>query len=112
MGRAGDGVALVVDNRHDKLALLLRTKDVLRSVTEKPIGVIINRLSHRKRNPYYTAAVIPDVNADKEVIAQTHASNGHNGNGNSNDQKPEQVMATPIAPMAIAEQSTGSSTPK
>jgi len=100
LASTADGVALVVDNRHDKLALLLRTKDVLRSVTEKPIGVIINRLSRRKRNPYYTAAVIPDVNADKEVIAQTHASNGHNGNGNSNDQKPEQVMATPMAPMA------------
>jgi capsular exopolysaccharide synthesis family protein len=95
-----DGVALVVDNRHDKLALLLRTKDVLRSVTEKPIGVIINRLLQRKRNPYYTAAVIPDVNADKEVTPHTHASNGHNGNGNGPNA--EQVMAAPIAPIALA----------
>ncbi len=65
-------------------------------MTEKPIGVIINRLSRRKRNPYYTAAVIPDVNADKEVTPHTHASNGHNGNG----QKPEQVAAAPMAPIA------------
>ncbi|GAC1381656.1 MAG: hypothetical protein NVSMB33_08520 [Ktedonobacteraceae bacterium] len=109
-----DGIALVVDNRHDKLAMLLRTKDVLRSVTEKPIGVIINRLSRKKRNPYYTAAVVPDANAEKTVVASTYTSNGHNGNGNGksngNGQKLDQIAASP-SPMVNPSSLSGYAVP-
>src|SRR6266516_3677831 len=45
-----DGVAMVVDATHDKIALLLRAKAILRSLTHTPLGVILNRLSHQKRN--------------------------------------------------------------
>ncbi len=51
-----DGVALVIDARHERLPLLLRTRDLLNSLTRTPAGLIMNRLARSKRNSYYAIA--------------------------------------------------------
>ncbi len=53
-----DGVALVVDARHEKLPLLLRTKELLNSLTRTPAGIIMNRVARSKHNNYYASAYI------------------------------------------------------
>ena len=75
-----DGVAMVVDARHDKVALLLRAKDVLKSLTHTPIGVIMNRASQRKRNPYYAMAYTDESVMETTALKQKSTVNG-NGNG-------------------------------
>ena len=49
-----DAVALVVG--HEKVALLLKARAILKSLTHTPVGVIMNRVSPRKDNPYYAIA--------------------------------------------------------
>lgn len=49
-----DAVALVVG--HEKVALLLKARAILKSLTHTPVGVIMNRVSPRKENPYYAIA--------------------------------------------------------
>jgi capsular exopolysaccharide synthesis family protein len=83
-----DGVAMVVDARHDKIALLLRAKAVLRSLTHTPIGVILNKLSPSKRNPYYAMAYAEDSANEGIPSGQKYSSNGH-------DVGPEQVANVP-----------------
>ncbi len=53
-----DGVALVIDARHEKLPLLLRTKELLNSLTRTPAGIIMNRVVRSKQNNYYASAYI------------------------------------------------------
>ena len=53
-----DGVALVIDARHEKLPLLLRTKELLNSLTRTPAGIIMNRVARSKHNNYYASAYI------------------------------------------------------
>jgi len=53
-----DGVALVVDARHEKLPLLLRTKELLKSLTRTPAGIIMNRVARSKHNNYYASAYL------------------------------------------------------
>jgi hypothetical protein len=78
-----DGVALVLDSRHDKLGLLLRAKEMLSSLAHTPAGVILNRMPRRKRNSYFASATPSVSSAEKwvHVAAQASTSNG-NGNGN------------------------------
>ena len=56
-----DGVALVVDSRHDELELLVRARDVLYSVTDRPAGVILNHLTRKHGDTYYADAFIEEV---------------------------------------------------
>lgn len=85
-----DGVALVVDARHDKLALLQRARDVLYSLTHKPTGVIMNCLSTGGGDSYYAAA--PDTKKPELIPASL--------NGNSSEirpvQRPEPLVAEPV----------------
>ena len=84
-----DGVAMVVDARHDKIALLLRAKAVLRSLTHTPVGIILNQVSQRKRNPYYAVAYAEDTAS--MLSGQKYSSNGYDvTNGRS-----EQAGAAP-----------------
>jgi Mrp family chromosome partitioning ATPase len=57
LANMADGVMLVVDVRHDKLPLLLRSKELLGSLTRVPVGVTLNRASPRRRNAYF--ATVP-----------------------------------------------------
>ncbi len=79
-----DGVAVVLDSRHDKLPLLLRAKEVLVSLTETPCGVILNRLPRRKDNRYYASALQLNPKGEQWVAMTAHEGNGH-GNGNGHD---------------------------
>ena len=81
-----DGVALVVDARYDKVNLLLRAKAVLRSLTNTPIGVVMNRSAQRKRNAYYAMAYNEESATAGTAFKQKSASNG---NGHA-----EQVVGT------------------
>lgn len=65
-----DGVAWVVDAGHDKLSLLLRAKEVLNSLNHTPAGIIMNRLSRRSRDSYYSSPYSTGATArDWESIA-------------------------------------------
>lgn len=117
-----DGVAMVVDFRHDKIPLLIRAKETLTSLVHTPVGVIMNRLPLEKRNGYFATAVIDTPRAEKlapvSLAAAGDTGNGKmpfsgnrngngssnmlvNGNGNGNGQTSEPMIAsapTPIAP--------------
>lgn len=93
-----DGVALVVDSRHDKVAVLLRAKAILRSLTDTPIGVVMNRLSRRRRNPYFAVAFAEDAAFDAAAPGPKYTRHGDtrgNGHNGTNGQRPEPVVATP-----------------
>ncbi len=49
-----DGVAIVVG--HEKVALLLRARSILKPLTHTSLGVIMNRVSTPRHNPYYAMA--------------------------------------------------------
>ncbi|HYT35129.1 MAG TPA: AAA family ATPase [Ktedonobacteraceae bacterium] len=95
-----DGVVLVVDARHDKVSVLLRARAILKSLTNTPVGVVMNRLRQKRHNPYYAVAFTEDMAAETPAsgpkytrFADTHANgNGHNG---ANGQRPEPVVAAP-----------------
>jgi tyrosine-protein kinase len=76
-----DGVALVVDSRHDKLPLLQRAKELLDSLAHVPVGIILNRFPQKRRNSYYAVAVPGVVVIDAQRSAQAYAGST-NGAGN------------------------------
>jgi capsular exopolysaccharide synthesis family protein len=78
-----DGVALVLDSRHDKLKLLLRAKEMLSSLAHTPSGAILNRMPRRKRNSYFASASPVGSAPEQWVSMPVHGSPG-NGNGNGN----------------------------
>lgn len=69
-----DGVALVLDSRHDKLGLLLRAKEMLSSLAHARTGVILNYMPRRKRNSYFASATPSDLSAEKWVQLSSQAS--------------------------------------
>jgi len=95
-----DGVALVVDSRHDKIKILLRAKEMLSSLTHTPAGVILNRLPHRKRNNYFASASPVDATAEKLVRIATPASNG-NGNFSIYERRGEAPAINPVVPSPV-----------
>ncbi len=99
-----DGVALVVDVRHDKLPQLLRTKELLLSLTHTPAGVLMNRLSRRGRNHYY-ASVFPTSKEDYKDWVSVPASNG-NGKVSANGERVDRAIGMHISlPVSQREQS-------
>lgn len=74
-----DGVALVLDSRHDKLKILLRAKEMLASLTHTPSGTILNRLPRRKRNNYFVSAPSSDAPSEQWISVPVNTSSG-NGN--------------------------------
>ena len=86
-----DCVLMVVDVRHDKMALLLRAKELLAALAKVPSGVVMNRVSRRKRNNFYATAPVVNVAEKVEMLApaQNHNGNGHNG---SNGQQADAMM--------------------
>lgn len=85
-----DGIALVLDVRHDKLEILLRAKDVLADLTHTPVGVVLNRLSGRKRNRYYASSY-----PTKSATETWEPVQAYNGNGHNREQAPESHVLVP-----------------
>jgi capsular exopolysaccharide synthesis family protein len=86
-----DCVLMVVDVRHDKMALLLRAKELLGTLARVPSGVVMNRAPKRKRNRFYATAPVVNVaeKAETQAPVQNHYGNGHNG---SNGQKSDALV--------------------
>src|SRR6266851_108456 len=79
-----DGVAIVVDARYDKMPLLLRAKEILSSLSNKPAGIILNRLPSRQKDRYFVAAY-PGSAAGEKWVPPVDAHESHaNGSGNRN----------------------------
>ena len=86
-----DGVALVLDSRHDKLKLLLRAKEMLSSLTHTPSGALLNRLPRRKRNSYFVSAPPIDVPSEQWISVPVNTSAG-NGNASGYSREGEKVV--------------------
>jgi capsular exopolysaccharide synthesis family protein len=98
-----DGVALVLDSRHDKLKILLRAKDMLSSLTHTPSGVILNRMPRRKHNSYFVSAPPADIPSEQVVSKQTYSLQGNsNGNASQNGGSWEKVAAAPSMPVPVS----------
>jgi capsular exopolysaccharide synthesis family protein len=82
-----DGVAWVVDARHNKLSLLLSAKEILNSLTHTPAGIIMNGLTHRGQNSYYVSAYSKDTTAQDWMSIAVNTANG-NDLGNAQSQEP------------------------
>ena len=84
LGSMADGVALVVDARHERLSLLLRAKEILNSLAHVPAGVVLNRFSQRRRKGYYALAYPGSAALEEGRSAQANTGsddasvNGHN----------------------------------
>jgi hypothetical protein len=103
-----DGVALVLDARHDKMSILQRAKELLTSLTYTPAGVILNRIPRRKKNAYYASASSQDA-LEKDAAVQKSTGNGHNvGSGQSTginptgNLMPAGLMNAPVSPRPAA----------
>jgi polysaccharide biosynthesis transport protein len=103
-----DGVALVVDAKHEKMPQLLRARELLYSLTHRPTGVVMNRLARRRRNVYYATSYPAIAAPERPVAVQVYADGG-------NGQRPEPVVmmpvmkASPSIPMPSALSSAGPS---
>ncbi len=76
-----DGVAMVLDLRHAKLPVLNRTKELLKSLTHTPAGVVMNRMSGRgRKNQYYATAFPAQDGVEPKPLAMVEAAGG-TGNG-------------------------------
>lgn len=60
-----DGVVIVIG--HEKFDLLLRAKAVLKSFTQRPVGIVMNRVKLRKQNAYYVALPVGEAAAEDKV---------------------------------------------
>lgn len=94
MATLADGVALVIDARRDKMPLLLRTKEILSTLSNTSVGVILNRLPRKRKNNYFGAGYGLSNAAVMSESARQYA-NGQNG---SNGQMPE-VPSSPLSPI-------------
>jgi capsular exopolysaccharide synthesis family protein len=119
MADMADGVALVIDSKRDKLPILLKTKELLFSLTDTPVGAIMNFQPNRKQNQYYASATKKvETTVESWMLVQAaeasnengngHVNgngngymngNGHvNGNGNSNGHVKKQDLMPPVTP--------------
>ena len=80
-----DGVAIVVDARYDKMPLLLRAKEILSSLSNKPAGIILNHLPSRQKDRYFVTAYPGSTAGEKRVPpVEVYESIAANSNGNRN----------------------------
>jgi capsular exopolysaccharide synthesis family protein len=92
-----DCVALVVDVRHDKMPVLVRTKELLTALAKTPAGLIMNRAPKRNRNRFYATAPVfnPAVVVEALAPIQVHNGNGHTISSN-NEPKVDLMAATSV----------------
>ncbi len=94
-----DGVALVIDARHEKVPFLLRAKDLLESLTHTPAGIIMNRLG-RAKNHYYATAYSRSAAPDGWVPLQAYLTNGSQ-TGSGQRLEPVSTMRVIKAPWPV-----------
>ena len=91
-----DGVALVVDAKHEKLPLLLRSRELLQSLTHKPAGVVMNNLVRQRNNVYYATPypALPaySVNGASDASERWVALPAHADGGNRQKLEPMSAM--------------------
>jgi capsular exopolysaccharide synthesis family protein len=95
-----DGIALVIDARHEKLPLLLRTKELLNSLTHIPVGIVMNHLATGRDNRYYASAYPVDAPADPWIPIEAHVSNRaalESGRGTWSLNGSQRIVSAPIA---------------
>ncbi len=106
-----DGVALIVDVRHEKLARLLRAKELLKSLTHTPTGVVMNRFTRRSgKGDNYYAAAFPVDSSDSRDPVKVYESNGNGkdmGNGRKVEQAAMNIVAVPPSPAPQSAQTSG-----
>jgi hypothetical protein len=95
-----DGVALVVDAKHEKLPLLMRSRELLYSLTHKPSGVVMNRLARKRRNIYYASAHPNKLSPERWIAVQAPAES-------SNGQKVEPIAPVPMVKAPFPTSSSG-----
>ena len=91
-----DGVAWVVDANHNKLSLLLRSKEILNSLTHTPAGIIMNGLAHQGENSYYASASSTDATAQDWMSIEVNTDRGRDA---GNVQNPEPVVTLTTGPL-------------
>ncbi len=79
-----DGVAIVVDARYDKMPLLLRAKEILSSLSNKPAGIILNHLPSHQKDRYFVAAYPGSTAGEKRVPPVEVYESIANSSGNRN----------------------------
>lgn len=107
MAELADGVALVVDSKRDKVPVLLKSKELLSSLTDTPVGVLMNFLPRRKRDQYYVSAKKKnEAIVENWMLVSASASNGNrngksNGNGASYGQRQDIMGSVSPSPAGI-----------
>jgi Mrp family chromosome partitioning ATPase/capsular polysaccharide biosynthesis protein len=91
-----DGVAWVVDARHNKLSLLLRSKEILNSLTHTPTGIIMNGLARRGQNSYYASAYSTVATAQDWMSIALNTANGSDA---GRVQNPEPIVTLSTGPL-------------
>jgi len=98
-----DGVALVIDARHEKLPLLKRAKEILNTLTKTPAGIVINRRPRRRNKNAYFASAITARSASEEwerVPVTIFEGNGYSAEM-SNGRRIESMPAIVAAPLTL-----------
>jgi capsular exopolysaccharide synthesis family protein len=91
LARNVDGVAVVVDVRHEKLSTLMRAKELLVNLTQTPAGIIMNyRTGQSKKAPYYAAVYPAKIDAPTKGLVQM------NGNGKGRSQEVDAVSTASL----------------
>ncbi len=104
MAELADGVALVVDSKHEKVPVLLKSKELLSSLTDTSVGVLMNFLPRSNRDQYYVSAKKKNETVvENWMLVQASASNGNgngksNGNGNGASYMPRQDVMGSVSP--------------
>jgi capsular exopolysaccharide synthesis family protein len=93
LANIADGIVLVADTQVEKVSLLMRSKEMLTSLTRTSSGVVMNRVPRQIRNRYYAAASPSMAVPDRRVSMQAYNGNG-NGNGSNVD-----VSRSPVSPL-------------
>jgi capsular exopolysaccharide synthesis family protein len=75
-----DGVALVVDARHENLQRLVRSKELLSSLVHTPTGIVMNHLPRRHNDSYYAIAYPTMIPSEKPLAVQTSTRGKGKGN--------------------------------
>lgn len=93
-----DGVALVIDARHEKLPAIKRARDVLSGLTSIPAGLLVNHKfpRSRKKNQYYAASMPSPSTPEQWVPASVLHAYGRgekNGNGHHEHDSKQQMEA-------------------
>ena len=66
-----DGVVLIVDTKNDNLKTLRQAKALLQTLSDAPVGIVLNRLRRKKRNAYYFTAPTDETETASETFFVT-----------------------------------------